>query len=96
MIRYALACDHEHEFEGWFGASADFDEQQAKGQIECPVCASKAVRKQIMAPAVAGTKRNTPDMSPQMRQVMMETLGKRPSVAKPSPCRLGSPEKWHS
>jgi hypothetical protein len=76
MIRYALACDHEHEFEGWFGASADFDEQQAKGQIECPVCASKAVRKQIMAPAVAGTKRNTPDMSPQMRQVMMETLGK--------------------
>jgi hypothetical protein len=44
--------------------------------IECPVCASKAVRKQIMAPAVAGTKRNTPDMSPQMRQVMMETLGK--------------------
>ena len=76
MIRYALACDHEHEFEGWFGASADFDDQQAKGQIECPICASKAVRKQIMAPALAGTKRNSPDMSPQMRQVMMETLGK--------------------
>jgi len=76
MIRYALACDHEHEFEGWFGASADFDDQQAKGQIECPVCGSKAVRKQIMAPAIAGTKRNSPDMSPQARQVMMETLGK--------------------
>ena len=76
MIRYALACDHEHEFEGWFGASADFDDQQAKGQIECPICASKAVRKQIMAPALAGTKRNSPDMTPQMRQVMMETLGK--------------------
>ena len=78
MIRYALACDHEHEFEGWFGASTDFDDQQAKGQIECPVCASKAVRKQIMAPALAGTKRNSPapQMTPQMRQVMMETLGK--------------------
>ena len=76
MIRYALACDHEHEFEGWFGASADFDDQQARGLIECPVCASKAVRKQIMAPAVAGTKRNSPDLTPQMRQVMMETLGK--------------------
>ena len=76
MIRYALACDAEHEFEGWFGASADFDDQQAKGQIECPVCASKAVRKQIMAPGVAGTKRNTPDMSPGMRQVMMEAMGK--------------------
>jgi len=76
MIRYALACDQAHEFEGWFGASADFDDQQAKGLIECPVCGSRAVRKQIMAPAVAGTKRNTPDLPPQMRQVMMETLGK--------------------
>ena len=76
MIRYALACDQAHEFEGWFGASADFDDQQAKGLIECPVCGSRAVRKQIMAPAVAGTKRNTPDLPPQMRQMMMETLGK--------------------
>ena len=76
MIRYALDCDAGHEFEGWFGASADFDDQQAKGQVECPVCGSKVVRKQIMAPAVAGTKRNTPDMTPQMRQVMMETMGK--------------------
>jgi hypothetical protein len=75
MIRYALACDHGHEFEGWFGASTDFDDQRAKGQLECPVCGSKAVAKQIMAPAVAGTKRNTPDVPPQARQMMMEALG---------------------
>ena len=75
MIRYALACDHGHEFEGWFGASADFDDQKAKGQLECPVCASKAVSKQIMAPAVAGTKRTTPHMPPGARQMMMEALG---------------------
>ncbi|MDB5416934.1 MAG: hypothetical protein JWP50_353, partial [Phenylobacterium sp.] len=54
MIRYALICEHGHEFEGWFGASADFDTQTAKGQLECPFCASKAVGKQIMAPAVVG------------------------------------------
>jgi hypothetical protein len=23
MIRYALVCDFGHDFEGWFGASAD-------------------------------------------------------------------------
>ena len=57
MIRYALACEHGHEFEGWFGSSSDFDDQQARGLLECPVCASKSVRKQIMAPAVAGTAR---------------------------------------
>lgn len=76
MIRYALVCDHGHEFEGWFGASADFDDQQARGLLECPACGSRSVRKQIMAPAVAGTKRTTPDLPPQARQMMMEALGK--------------------
>jgi hypothetical protein len=77
MIRYALLCDREHEFEGWFGASADFDDQQARGLIECPVCASKAVRKAIMAPAVAGTKRRAQVQSPaQTQAMMMEAMGR--------------------
>jgi hypothetical protein len=77
MIRYALTCDREHEFEGWFGASADFDDQQARGLIECPVCASKAVRKAIMAPAVAGTKKKGQDAQPaQSQAVMMEAMGR--------------------
>ena len=76
MIRYALACDHGHEFEGWFGSSSAFADQQARGLLECPVCASTAVRKQIMAPAVAGTKRDTPDLPPKARAMMMEALGK--------------------
>ena len=56
MIRYALACQDDHEFEGWFAASDDFDAQLASGQLVCPVCASSAVRKQVMAPAVTGTR----------------------------------------
>jgi hypothetical protein len=76
MIRYALACEYDHEFEGWFGSSEDYDAQSAKGLLECPVCATRAVRKQIMAPAVAGTKRTTPEVPPQMRSMVMEALGK--------------------
>ncbi|MEH6678663.1 DUF1178 family protein [Phenylobacterium sp.] len=76
MIRYALACEHGHEFEGWFSASSDFDDQKARGLLECPVCGAQDVRKQIMAPAVAGTKRNTPDLPPKARAVMMEALSK--------------------
>jgi hypothetical protein len=76
MIRYALACEHGHEFEGWFSASSDFDDQKARGLLECPVCGAHDVRKQIMAPAVAGTKRNTPDLPPKARAVMMEALSK--------------------
>jgi len=76
MIRYALICDRDHEFEGWFGASADFDDQQARGLIDCPVCGSKAVRKTIMAPAVAGTKRRSQDQPAQTQAMMMEAMGR--------------------
>ena len=77
MIRYALICEHEHEFEGWFAASGDFDDQQARGLLECPVCASQAVRKAIMAPAVAGTKRGSQDPAPaQSHAMMMEAMGR--------------------
>jgi hypothetical protein len=75
MIRYALACDHDHAFEGWFGSSADYDDQQARGLLECPLCGTRAVRKQIMAPAVAGTKRTVGDASAKTHAMMMEALG---------------------
>ena len=74
MIRYALVCDHDHEFEGWFAASADFDAQSGRGLIACPTCASSIVRKQIMAPAVAGAKKRgelSPTAAAGAKQAMM-------------------------
>ncbi|WP_309645148.1 DUF1178 family protein [Phenylobacterium sp.] len=76
MIKYALACDAAHEFEGWFGSSDDFDSQLARGLVACPICDTKAVAKQIMAPAVAGTKRDAPDLPAPMRAMMMEAMGR--------------------
>ena len=75
MIRYALICEHAHAFEGWFGSSADFDDQQARGLLECPVCASKAVRKQIMAPAVVGAKRTVQEDKRPTQAMMLEAMG---------------------
>jgi hypothetical protein len=75
MIRYALVCEAGHDFEGWFGASADFDDQLAAGQLACPACATAVVRKQIMAPAVSGTRKRD-DPSPRMHSMMMEAMGK--------------------
>ena len=73
MIRYALQCEHDHGFEAWFGTSADYDEQAAQGRVECPVCGSRRVRKQIMAPAVAGTRKSAaePDLA-RMQTMMMQ------------------------
>ncbi|MCH1932837.1 DUF1178 family protein, partial [Shewanella sp. A25] len=49
----------------------DYDDQHARGLLECPVCASKAVRKQIMAPAVAGTRKTVQDERAGPPQAMM-------------------------
>lgn len=52
MIRYNLICKSDHEFEGWFSSSADYDEQAASGLLCCPICATSKVEKAIMAPSV--------------------------------------------
>ena len=53
MIHYALVCTKGHEFDGWFSSSAGFEEQVAVGDVRCPVCNSKKVRRALMAPAIA-------------------------------------------
>jgi hypothetical protein len=78
MIKYALVCAFEHAFEGWFGSSGDYDDQLAQRQIACPFCGAIDVRKQIMAPAVAGTKaRGGPAPTGEAgRTMMMEAMGR--------------------
>jgi hypothetical protein len=78
VIRYSLLCEHDHAFEAWFSSSGDYDDQAARGLVECPYCASRAVRKAIMAPAVQGTKKDAkPEASSSETQaVMMEAAAK--------------------
>jgi len=57
MIRYALLCDDDHGFEAWFSDSAGFDDQNARGLVECPQCGSTRIRKALAAPAVATSRR---------------------------------------
>lgn len=71
MIRYALKCEHDHGFEAWFSASADYDDQAERGLIECPFCGSRDIGKQIMAPAVAGTRKSAMSADPAALQTMM-------------------------
>jgi hypothetical protein len=58
VIIFDLKCSAQgHVFEGWFGSTADYDEQQAKGLVSCPICGSAEVGKAVMAPAI-GAKGN--------------------------------------
>jgi hypothetical protein len=55
LIIFDLKCGPQgHVFEAWFASSADFDEQQARGLVACPLCGSPEVVKAPMAPGIAG------------------------------------------
>lgn len=56
MIRFGLICEKEHEFEAWFRNSDDFEAQQKKQLVVCPVCGSHKVDKALMAPAIASNR----------------------------------------
>ena len=57
MIVFDLKCGQGHVFEAWFGSSAAYEDQKARGMLACPMCGDGDVGKALMAPNV-GTKGN--------------------------------------
>ncbi len=53
MIHYQLRCAADHEFDGWFKDSGNFERQAKRGLIACPICASTKVDRALMAPRVS-------------------------------------------
>jgi len=45
-----LHCPQEHQFEGWFASEDDFQTQNSRGMIECPMCGAQDVAKSLSAP----------------------------------------------
>jgi hypothetical protein len=72
MIRYSLICQEEHEFDGWFGSSSEFDGQQKRGFVECPVCGSAQITKSLMAPNVSTSRRKEAARQPQPQSPQAE------------------------
>lgn len=52
MIVFDLRCATGHVFEAWFGSTADYDAQTARGLVACPICEDGNVTKAAMAPGV--------------------------------------------
>ena len=53
MISFNLVCHCGHGFQAWFGSEADYEAQQARALVTCPVCDSAQVSKTLMAPGVS-------------------------------------------
>lgn len=64
MIVFDLNCADGHRFEGWFGSSADYEDQRARGFLACPHCGSGEVTKAPMAPAVPAKGNSRTEPSP--------------------------------
>ena len=63
MIVFDLECRPlAHRFEGWFGSSDDFADQQSRGLVTCPHCGSGDVVKSVMAPNVGRKGNQLPAM----------------------------------
>ncbi len=65
MIRYALLCDQDHEFDSWFDHSSAFERLQKAALIECPHCGSQNIRKALMSPQVSSRRANKPSQDHQ-------------------------------
>ena len=47
---FDLQCANSHLFEGWFGSHDDYDAQQARGLVSCPMCHDTTITKRLSAP----------------------------------------------
>lgn len=72
MIQYALVCENDHQFEGWFRNAEAFEQQSAARTLECPVCTSSDVHKALMTPAVPSKSSEKVSLStghPEQREI---------------------------
>ncbi len=92
MIRYALVCERQHDFESWFQSSAAYDKQVKRGLVACPLCGSVKVEKAIMAPRLGHSQK--PIDVPQPAAPAAETPTAQPPAAEaPAPVAMVSPQE---
>ncbi|WP_144108296.1 DUF1178 family protein [Paraburkholderia sp. BCC1886] len=86
-----LQCPHGHRFEGWFASADDFESQQSRKLVACPVCGANEVSRLPSAPRlnlsgstqakapVAVTDRQA-DMQARAMRALREVLEKTENV----------------
>jgi len=78
MIVFDLHCqDSGDVFEAWFQSGADYDDQSARGLVQCPVCRSRRIVKAPMAPRVPAKSSAQP--SPLARLAAMQSAALKDS-----------------
>lgn len=55
MIVFDLKCSADHVFEAWFGSRSDYEDQRARGLVECPLCGCAQLEKALVAPRLGSS-----------------------------------------
>jgi hypothetical protein len=82
-----LQCAHGHRFEGWFASADDFESQQSRKLVECPICGANEVSRLPSAPRLnlsgaADTKQpaDAGGMQARVMRALREVLEKTENV----------------
>jgi hypothetical protein len=82
-----LQCAHGHRFEGWFASADDFESQQSRKLVECPICGANEVNRLPSAPRLnlsgaADTKQpaGAVEMQARVMRALREVLEKTENV----------------
>ncbi|WP_171963395.1 DUF1178 family protein [Bordetella trematum] len=79
---FDLECEHGHVFEGWFSSHDDYDAQQARGLLSCPICASAQITKRLSAPRLNVSHLRQPAPAPET--VARASAGGPPAASAPA------------
>lgn len=83
---FDLQCEHGHIFEGWFGSHEDYDSQQARGLVTCPMCNSDSIQKKLSAPRLnVGHYNEAQQQAKEAQQDTKRPESEQPQSSQPSP-----------
>lgn len=85
MKVWNLRCAQGHGFEGWFASEDDFQSQQLRGLLTCPLCGAAEVVRAPSAPRL--------NLSGARAEPQVASAGKGPgeAAAAPAPAMAGAP-----
>lgn len=75
---FNLRCAQAHAFEGWFSSAEDFEAQQGRGLLSCPLCGSAEVTKAPSAPYIGS----------QLSEPAHAAVSTKQPAAMPTPAQL--------
>ena len=64
MIRYSLRCSDDHRFESWFQSADAYGSLAEAGHLACPICGTREIAKDLMAPSVRPARDKVPPPTP--------------------------------